>query len=258
MRTYVINLDRHPQRMARMEALLEGVDFVRVRAIDGASLEGPEVRGRGVPARFEAVTRYERACVASHAVAWRLLLDTEASHACILEDDVVLSPDFLQWVSSSHWMSDDCDLMKIETFQQGVFKERRRRACRDRSVVRLLSAHHGAAGYVITRAGAQAMLAHAERPARPLDILLFEVPLAGAGLSMRQLVPALCMQMQHLPPQAQALECQSSIQVRRALRQRRGWLGAIWWELARPARQLKEALRHGVPVRAKRSAVAFR
>jgi GR25 family glycosyltransferase involved in LPS biosynthesis len=40
MLTYVINLDRQPERMARMARLLDGVSFERVSALEGRTLNG--------------------------------------------------------------------------------------------------------------------------------------------------------------------------------------------------------------------------
>ena len=37
MKVYVINLDRHPERLAHMREQLSDVGFERVAAVDGAS-----------------------------------------------------------------------------------------------------------------------------------------------------------------------------------------------------------------------------
>ncbi len=100
MRVYVINLDRHTQRLARMRDLLRGVDFERIAAVEAATAGGPEHRHK-LPLRFEDMTRFERACAASHALAWNKLLESGASHACILEDGTKLTSLSLTWDFSS-------------------------------------------------------------------------------------------------------------------------------------------------------------
>ncbi|MDD2795948.1 hypothetical protein, partial [Acidocella sp.] len=95
---------------------------------------------------------------------------------------------------------------------------------------------------VLSRQGAQKMLAHAARPARPVDHLLFDVPTIVEGLSVLQLDPALCMQLQkamHSQPEG---EFQSSIQTSKDLAAKRGLPGKILWETIRPWRQLMDFL----------------
>lgn len=210
----MINLNRHPQRMARMRSLLRGVDFERVCATDGRDLEGPEVRYGSAPKRFEKLTRYERACTRSHAVAWQRLLDSGASHGCILEDDVILSPDFPAFAADAAWIPADCDVLKIETFLQPLLiKKRRRQPGRDRWVTRVCSTHYGAAGYILNRRAATALVKHAMRPPRPVDHMLFDVPPLFRALRVRQLLPALCLQTRHVRNGPDFPELASAIQL---------------------------------------------
>jgi glycosyl transferase family 25 len=237
LRVYVINLDRHTQRLARMCDLLRDVDFERIAAVEAATAGGPE-HSHKLPLHFEELTRFERACAASHALAWQKLLESGDSHACILEDDVLLSPDFPAFMAAADWVPAGCDVVKIETFAKKAMISRQLQPCRARGLGQLYSTHLGAAGYVLSRAGAQKMLAHAARPARPVDHLLFDVPTIVAGLSVLQLDPALCMQLQKVADAPPEGEFQSSVQTGKAFAAKRGLPGKILWEISRPWRQL--------------------
>lgn len=89
--TYVINLDRDTERMARTAAALDaaGLPFERVPAQDGGALDpalGEDAR------RFmgRALRPGEVGCFASHRVAAQRFLDSGAQFGLVLEDDVAL------------------------------------------------------------------------------------------------------------------------------------------------------------------------
>ena len=84
MTIYLINLDRHPERLAHMREQLDGVAFERISAVDGSTR----------PATIEGLTRFELACLESHRTAWRRFLGSDESFGCFLEDDVHLQPGF--------------------------------------------------------------------------------------------------------------------------------------------------------------------
>jgi glycosyl transferase family 25 len=247
LRVYVINLDRHAQRWARMQALLQGVDLERLAACDGTNFAGPLKRGK-FPKTFEDLTRFERACFASHALAWDALLASDASHACILEDDVVLSPDFSSFVASSAWIPASCDVVKLETFSKKVAIARHRVPCGNRSLARLYSDHLGAAGYIVSRRGAEKLRGHAARPTIPVDHLLFDVPCPIPGLQVLQLDPALCIQMGQTPQGTIGTQFQSSIQSSENPKEKRALFEKLLWEATRPWRQFVEFLRK-IPAR---------
>jgi GR25 family glycosyltransferase involved in LPS biosynthesis len=91
----VINLDRAPERLARMQqSWPQGLPMERFAAVDGATLgDGYEIGG----ARFtktEAMSRNEFACLLSHVSLWSQLASGTAPAMMIFEDDVYLPPDF--------------------------------------------------------------------------------------------------------------------------------------------------------------------
>ena len=64
MKVYVINLDRHSDRLAHMRQQLGDIAFARVAAVDGS--KSPETT--------KGLTRFELACLKSHRNAWRMFL----------------------------------------------------------------------------------------------------------------------------------------------------------------------------------------
>ena len=84
MKIYLINLDRHPDRLAHMRKQLNGVAFERISAVDGSN-DPPTTKG---------LSRFELACLESHKLAWRQFLNGPEGHACFLEDDLHVWPGF--------------------------------------------------------------------------------------------------------------------------------------------------------------------
>ena len=58
MKIYLINLDRHPERLAHMRTQLNGIEFERISAVDGSN-DPPTTKG---------LSRFELACLASHRI----------------------------------------------------------------------------------------------------------------------------------------------------------------------------------------------
>lgn len=96
LQTFVINLDRSPDRMVRAAAQLamQGIRFERVPAIDGKDLSG-QVTGydpQGTQAHIgRELTPGEVGCALSHFKGLEAFIATDARYALVLEDDFVLS-----------------------------------------------------------------------------------------------------------------------------------------------------------------------
>ena len=184
MKVYVINLDRHPDRLAHMRRQLGDVDFVRVVAVDGT--QSPETT--------TGLTRFELSCLESHRRAWRLFLSGPDAHACFLEDDVHLRPDFASLVHEEAWIPIDAHSVKFDTYLQRVKLGERRTAYGDRQVAPLYTRHESSAAYVLSRAGAERYLELTQRPTLPADYSLFPKKPRRFGLRIYQLAPAVAIQ----------------------------------------------------------------
>jgi glycosyl transferase, family 25 len=95
MKTYLINLDRSPDRLEffRSQAQAVGVSFERIPAIDGRSL--PETTWKSIVDKrfeFQPINVYEVAVFLSHKAIWERMIRDGVSMAAIFEDDAILAP----------------------------------------------------------------------------------------------------------------------------------------------------------------------
>ena len=163
MKVYVLNLDRHPDRLAHMRGQLVDIPFARIAAIDGAK-QAPTTKG---------LTRFELACLASHRGAWRQFLDGVESYACFFEDDLHVWPRLDELIGSEDWIPSDAHSIKLDTYFQRVKLGDAQPAPGGRHVARLFTRHESSAAYLLTRAGARRYLELTANPALPADYSLF-------------------------------------------------------------------------------------
>jgi glycosyl transferase family 25 len=222
MRTLVINLDRHPGRMAMMAGQLDKLKlpYERLTAIDRRGLAASQLAGI-------YLSPGEIACHLSHRKAWQRLVNSGDETALILEDDVVLSPLLAEVLATPGWIPRDALAIKIEChFQDIVVSRAEREAPGALALARLRSLHYGSAGYIITRRFAERLIAARAEKFWAVDACLFgprrQVKFGGMVYQMR---PALCAQVHHfLQPSAPLVECYASdIQAMRAVHNRKDY-----------------------------------
>ena len=240
MKIYCINLDRHHLRMERMRKCLHGLEFERIPAVDGRAIDGPECRDASRPIGADNITRYELACVQSHRLACCRFLAGNEPYCCVLEDDVFLSPDFPKFVNDTSWIPPGCNLVKIETCCEKVMLSRTTVGALDRTLVELRSLHQGTGAYILSRRGAEILLAETARPSLPLDLVIFDTNIHQRQGTLLQLIPALCVQVRHIPGGIVFEEMQSSIQPK-PVKLPKPLLTRIRLEASRPFRQLHAA-----------------
>jgi GR25 family glycosyltransferase involved in LPS biosynthesis len=190
MKIYLINLDRHPERLAHMRNQLDGVAFERISAVDGSN-DPPTTKG---------LSRFERACLESHKFAWRQFLNGSEGSACFLEDDVHIWPDFAALTASGSWIPADAHSVKLDTYLQRVGLGDKRVVIGGRQIARLYSRHHSSAAYILTRSGAARYLELTASPSLPADYTLFPNRPLRLGLRIYQLCPAVALQDHLLEP----------------------------------------------------------
>jgi glycosyl transferase, family 25 len=190
MRIYLINLDRHPERLAHMRAQLNGVAFDRISAIDGSN-DAPTMKG---------LSRFELACLESHKLAWRLFLNGSEGCACFLEDDLHIWPEFVTTVRSGSWIPSNAHSVKLDTYLQKVELGEKREAVGGRQIARLYSRHQSSAAYILTREGADRYLDLTANGSLPADYALFPNHSRRLGLRIYQLCPAIAIQDHLLQP----------------------------------------------------------
>ena len=163
LQTWVINLDRAPERLARIAAQLQalGLPYTRLPAVDAHALKPEQSAALDVAAyrRKHGMTPVlgELGCYLSHVAAMRLFLATEASCALILEDDVLLRnslPAVLQGLMAhpGRW-----DMVKLSAEHSGTpVKVLALSPGHDLAV--MLSRCTGSSAYLLNRRAAQVYL----------------------------------------------------------------------------------------------------
>lgn len=163
-RTYLINLDRSPDRLQTMACRLEslGLTWERVAAVEGRTIDlaaHPGVSER-LYQRFHGkhLSAAEVGCYLSHVeVMRRFLADVQARHALVLEDDVQFAPDFVQVLEDLMRFEGLWDMVKLSGFHSGTpYRKQPLNGGRYLSV--MWSRHTGSAAYVINRRAAERYL----------------------------------------------------------------------------------------------------
>ncbi|OUT55329.1 MAG: hypothetical protein CBB71_20400 [Rhodopirellula sp. TMED11] len=206
MQSYVINLDRSPERLEYFgqQAESAGLQFERIAAYDGKLLSQEEIDAiRSVPFQFQPIDLGNIGLLKSHQLAWQRLLDSNQPYAAVFEDDVILSPQITQALQSIDTQQPTFDLAKLETTLRKVAMSREPlQASSKHALHRLHSWHGGTAGYVVSAQGAEKLLSRKDQTSDIIDLVMFH-PFSriASGLNIQQLVPAACIQSQFVADQ---------------------------------------------------------
>ncbi|MHB2264174.1 glycosyltransferase family 25 protein [Aliihoeflea sp. PC F10.4] len=206
----VINLDRAPERLAHMRSEFGriGCEFTRLAATDGRELDAADsmnaLEGR-------RMSKGEIACFVSHRRCWQSLLDSEHSHAVVLEDDMFLGEGAERFFRSADWFPEEAGIVKLETYMSpSTIATKPAMRFGDRALHKLTGKHLGAGAYALDRATAQMLVDASAVIDRQVDDFLFgpKGPMF-ARARIHQMVPALCIQGLKLG--SRASECASQL-----------------------------------------------
>lgn len=130
MKIYVINLPQSDSRRQSIEANLQqlGLDYEIFPAVDGRNLTLeqqaivktedqvylPMAGGRQLMVE-DKLSPPEIGCALSHLQVYQRILDSGDDHACILEDDIFLTPKFLEAIEGVNQLPEDWDLVNFST-----------------------------------------------------------------------------------------------------------------------------------------------
>jgi len=198
LQTWVINLDRAPERLAQVRAQLDrlGLAWMRLPAVDARAFT-PEQRGRLDEAGFglrHGMTPLpgELGCYLSHLEVMRRFLASDARAALVLEDDVQLHdslPAVLEALlaTPARW-----DVVKLSAVHSGTPVAVAELTAGHRLAV-MLSKCTGSSAYLMNRRAAQSWLAPRG------GLLPMQLPYDHAfdrawrfGLQQRLVVPTPC------------------------------------------------------------------
>lgn len=192
----VINLDRHPDRLAWFmeNAARRGLAVERIAAIDGRDPANAAVI-EALRAPGASLGRSELACTASHRLAWQWLLDSGRDFVAVFEDDAHLADD-IRYLLRREMLPPGIDVVKLEAPTGKVSFARRPTATHGgRGLHRLLTRAYGAGGYVLSRRAATRLLELTAASAQPVDVVVFDdYGRFWAEFPILQMIPAACIQ----------------------------------------------------------------
>lgn len=214
--TYVINLDRAPERMTYMQRQLDalGLPYERVDAVDGSLLSRPvsgfDERGYNL-LHGRKFHPGEVGCYLSHMKALRKFMDSGADYGLILEDDCLLPADLAIAIADATTAAEDWDILRLSTVNSGR-KFGFRRLGRGRSLAISLTREKGAGAYLVNRRCAEIFLRRLD-PMRMAWDIAFDIEYL-MGLKSAFLLPL---------PVNQLTEMETQIQANNSLYKLPGW-----------------------------------
>jgi glycosyl transferase family 25 len=117
---FVINLDKSPERMARISKRLDelNIPFEKISGIYGAELSSEQIEEFYCPKLNKKNYRRplrlgEIGCYMSHIKAWQAIVDRQLCCAVILEDDIVIDDSLASLMESLRKSSNEFDIVKF-------------------------------------------------------------------------------------------------------------------------------------------------
>lgn len=180
---FAINLERSPDRWAKVSRGFSalGWPFERIEAIDAHDLQAtlayreqtlalpPHALGWGVK-RLRAFSLVEEACFCSHLKALRRFLETECTHALVLEDDAEPAADLGPLLPRIIAHAGGRAIVKLSGSTSSGSRFALVEATFGRySLVRSLRPSSSAAAYIVSRPAAEALLERAGKLLVPYD-----------------------------------------------------------------------------------------
>ena len=195
LQTWVINLDRAPERLARISSQLQqlGLAFTRIPAVDARALTEQQISLLDVAEfrRKHGMTPVmgELGCYLSHVRACELFLASGAAFALVLEDDVLLHSSLQPVLAGLMQHAGRWDMVKLSAVHSGTPVPYLELAPGHQLAV-MLSRCTGSSAYLMNRRAAQAYL----RGLLPMSLPYDHVFDQGwrFGLKIRLVTPTPC------------------------------------------------------------------
>lgn len=210
IKSYIINLDRNPERMASMSQQFDAYNlpYQRFPAVDGKKISDEDFEEFSA-ARPRAKlagkwTKGKMGCDLSHRGLWDIAAKSEDAYTAIFEGDLMFSDDFKSYMTRTDWIPEDADIVRLEgtTLMKCLIAKKPFARFESRGLYRLLPNKFknafavGAGAYIIKKEAAQRLMD------APLDVFtyadraLFDHVTSGIAkdLVTYQLNPAVAMQ----------------------------------------------------------------
>ncbi|WP_299937515.1 glycosyltransferase family 25 protein [uncultured Nitratireductor sp.] len=187
MKTFLINLDRSPERLQYMAEMLAGlgISFTRISAVDGTVIDRPDCAS-------PSLTLPEIGCFLSHRKIWERMVSEEIPVAFIVEDDVELSPDLPMLLDEQRWLPNGDFVVKLDTTDmRAALKKTGLKAPSQRDLMELHGRHCGTGGYLLSNTAARRLIDLSKTLTMPVDLFLFDAKQdRAADISIFQMIPA--------------------------------------------------------------------
>ena len=159
--TYVINMDSATERMAHMDAELKrvAIPYIRQPGVVGMELPYPNENFSDWSYKYLHGRRWaprELGCYLSHIQCLRNFLQTDASYALILEDDVKLDDNIKGILESAIEHASDWNMLRLSSVNHGKWWSVRKLGSHSLAVC--LTREKGAGGYLVDRKAAACMV----------------------------------------------------------------------------------------------------
>ncbi|USA53215.1 glycosyltransferase family 25 protein [Acinetobacter sp. C32I] len=199
MNVFVISLDSAIERRQHINAEFKKylVDFSFYNAItpvtsdDAANSVGINLARQG------SLTKGEVACLLSHIMLWKKIVDLDLEYMAIFEDDVYLGENIQSFFNDFSWIPNDVHIIKLEAFDKKVDLSFFLKLSKNgRSLYHLKGMHLGGAGYILSKAAAKHYLKLiVDLPELvPVDHILFGCDVKKGKYKAYQMTPAICAQ----------------------------------------------------------------
>ncbi len=170
LNTFLINLDRSPERLQYMDELLKrrGLSYSRVSAVDGTVIDRPACASA-------SLTMPKIGCFLSHRSIWELMVSEEIPVALVLEDDIEISPGLSQLIDNQQWLPGDDFIVKLDTTGTRVaLTETEITVPTRRRLLKLNGQHLFTSGYIVSLSAAAKLLELSITLHDPVDVFLFD------------------------------------------------------------------------------------
>ena len=185
---YIINLDQSVDRWNRVSKIFENLNLEvqRISAVDGRKKSAEELKSMRPPFEerhfwLKEMTPGEIGCYLSHVKAWKSLLETEEEWALIMEDDLTMRENALEFISDDSWIPDGVGLIQVTAREPSGedICERKTLPITGKSA-QLVNVIHwnymGTLAYMINRETARKCLEISHKIIGPIDDILFLYP----------------------------------------------------------------------------------
>lgn len=196
---FVISLDSADERRQHIDAEFEknSVTFDYYDAITPATALEAAQSVKIDLTKKGSLTNGEVACLLSHVMLWKKIVDQKLNYIAIFEDDVYLGENIQSFFNDFSWIPNNVHIVKLEAFDKQVDLAFFPKLLKNgRGLYHLKAMHLGGAGYILSREAAEHFLTIIQNMPElvPVDHILFGRDVKYGKYKAYQITPAICAQ----------------------------------------------------------------